>query len=110
LAITAKISVANSFQQRNASTTRLLRGAVMVAPALQPLDCRRYAHLKTFRRLAPRRARPVRDPLRLLVHRCVGDVRDASQRLKCSAGPFRVPQIDRRKLNILATGQLGFAA
>ena len=44
------------FERRNASATRLRRGAVMVAPALQPLDCRCYAHLKTFGRLAPRRA------------------------------------------------------
>ena len=45
------------FERRNASAARHRRGAVMVAPALQPLDCRCYAHLKTFGRLTPRCAR-----------------------------------------------------
>jgi hypothetical protein len=45
------------FKRRNASAARLRRGAVIVAPALQPLDRRGYAHLKTFSRLAPRCAR-----------------------------------------------------
>jgi hypothetical protein len=45
------------FERRNTSAARLRRGAIIVAPALQPLDCRCYAHLKTFGRLAPRRAR-----------------------------------------------------
>src|SRR6516164_8698621 len=44
-------------ERRNASAARLRRGAVMVAPALQPLDCRCYANLKTFGRLTPRCAR-----------------------------------------------------
>src|SRR6516162_4066550 len=45
------------FKRRNASAARLRRGAVIIAPALQPLDRRGYAHLKTFGRLAPRCAR-----------------------------------------------------
>src|SRR6202008_4647593 len=44
-------------ERRNASAARLRRSAVMVAPALQPLDCRCYAHLKTLCRLTPRCAR-----------------------------------------------------
>jgi len=45
------------FKRRNAPAARLRRGAVIIAPALQPLDRRGYAHLKTFGRLAPRCAR-----------------------------------------------------
>src|ERR1700757_3377826 len=45
------------FERRNAPAARLRRGAVIIAPALQPLDRRGYAHLKTFGRLAPRCAR-----------------------------------------------------
>ena len=45
------------FKRRNTSAARLRRGAVIIAPALQPLDRRGYAHLKTFGRLAPRCAR-----------------------------------------------------
>src|ERR1700675_2636038 len=43
------------FQRRNASPARLRRSAPALAPALQPLDRRAHAHLKTFGRLAPRR-------------------------------------------------------
>src|ERR1700751_2953050 len=45
------------FERRNAPAARLRRDAVIIAPALQPLDRRGYAHLKTFGRLAPRCAR-----------------------------------------------------
>jgi len=45
------------FKRRNAPAARLRRDAVIIAPALQPLDRRGYAHLKTFGRLAPRCAR-----------------------------------------------------
>src|SRR5436309_5637857 len=45
------------FQWRNASATRLRRGAPPVSPALQPLYRRAYAHFETFGRLTPRRAR-----------------------------------------------------
>src|ERR1700747_1605180 len=45
------------FEWRNASAAWLRSGAVIVPPALQPLDRRCYAHLETFGRLAPRRAR-----------------------------------------------------
>src|ERR1700755_1651151 len=45
------------FERRNASAARLRRGAVIVVPALQPLDRRCNAHLKAFGRLTPRRAR-----------------------------------------------------
>src|SRR3954447_15675341 len=48
------------FQRRNASAAWLRRGAPALAPALQPLDRRTYAHLKSFGRLASRcAARPV---------------------------------------------------
>src|SRR4051812_40209631 len=42
------------FQRRNASAAWLRRGAPALAPALQPLDRRTHAHLKSFRRLASR--------------------------------------------------------
>src|ERR1700757_1084722 len=45
------------FKRRNAPAAWLRRGALIIAPALQPLDRRGYAHLKTFGRLAPRCAR-----------------------------------------------------
>src|ERR1700758_4472324 len=45
------------FEWRNASAARLPNGAVIVSPALHPLDRRCYAHLEAFGRLAPRRAR-----------------------------------------------------
>src|ERR1700757_1122551 len=45
------------FEWRNASAARLRSGAVIVPPALHPLDRRCYAHLEAFGRLAPRRAR-----------------------------------------------------
>src|SRR5580692_2706058 len=44
-------------QRRDASAARLRCGAPLLAPALQPLYRRRYAHLETFGRLASRRAR-----------------------------------------------------
>src|ERR1700730_14142577 len=43
--------------RRDASAARLRCGAPLLAPALQPLYRRRYAHLETFGRLASRRAR-----------------------------------------------------
>jgi len=45
------------FEWRNASAARLRSGAVIVSPALHPLDRRCYAHLEAFGGLAPRRAR-----------------------------------------------------
>src|SRR5215510_2835709 len=45
------------FEWRNASAARLRSGAVIVPPALHPLDRRCRAHLEAFGRLAPRRAR-----------------------------------------------------
>src|ERR1700747_2473364 len=45
------------FEWRNASAAWLRSGAVIVPPALQPLDRRCYAHLETFGRFAPQRAR-----------------------------------------------------
>jgi len=45
------------FEWRNASAARLRSGAIIVPPALHPLDRRCYAHLEAFGRLAPRRAR-----------------------------------------------------
>src|SRR5579871_817384 len=45
------------FQRRNASSARLRRGAARLAPTLQPLYCRRHAHIETVGRLTPRRAR-----------------------------------------------------
>src|SRR6516162_3862388 len=45
------------FEWRNASAARLRSGAVIIPPALHPLDRRCCAHLEAFGRLAPRRAR-----------------------------------------------------
>src|SRR5215475_15879122 len=45
------------FEWRNASAARLRSGAVIVPPALHPLDRRCRAHLEAFGRLAPRGAR-----------------------------------------------------
>src|ERR1700682_1245153 len=44
-------------QRRDASAARLRCRASLLAPALQPLYRRRYAHLETFGRLASRRVR-----------------------------------------------------
>jgi hypothetical protein len=55
-------------------------------------------------------ARPAGDQLRLLVQGCVGDMRDIGQRFECGASFFLVPQVNRKKVDVAAAGQLGLSA